>query len=74
MVVIESGPMPGEIVRASDWDTAWAVGQESVTVTWTVNGPFCVGVPEISPLGESVRPEGRPPVVVQVNAPKPPLA
>jgi hypothetical protein len=56
------------MIIVKDWGADGPV--VSVTVTLKENGPASVGVPEITPVGERVRPSGKPPLVtVHVHEP-----
>src|ERR1700676_4687226 len=63
---IERGVEPGRIVRLNCWLPVCCGEDASVTVATNVYVPATVGVPEIWPFAESVRPPGNaPPVSLQ---------
>jgi hypothetical protein len=63
------------MVRDSGWLAVIGSTDESDTWTANVEVPAEVGVPEMSPLGERVRPAGNDPeVIVQAYGETPPVA
>jgi hypothetical protein len=76
VVVICTGFAPAAaIVMLRLVEAVCASELESVTCTANEDPPACVGVPEICPLGESVRPGGNEPDVMdQVYGTAPPVA
>jgi hypothetical protein len=75
-VVICSAGTVAEIVMVSDWVAVFAVGVvESVTFTVKVEEPAVVGVPEIVPPVERVKPAGKvPELILQEYGVVPPVA
>jgi hypothetical protein len=76
VVVIWTAVTAAAIVRLSDFVAVCAVGVvESVTFAVNVNEPEAVGVPEIAPVADRVRPAGNAPeLMLQVYGVVPPDA
>lgn len=75
-VVIFTGVTAAAMLMVNDFEAVCAVGVvESVTFIVKLNEPDAVGVPEMVPAAESVRPAGRAPeLTLQLYGVVPPLA